>query len=160
LNADVSLNGEFKDLASLKGAGSLSIKGGRLWQFNLFKGLGELFLLPDYEKVIFKEAQTGFTVQDKYISTESLRLTSNELNLDCQGKLGLDATLDFTVYTEVNKNLIRDSADIRKFTTAILGGLSNAITIKVGGTIQKPTYKIVPVALDVIKNIKDFLLGK
>jgi hypothetical protein len=60
----------------------------------------------------------------------------------------------------VNKDLIRDSADIRKFTSAILGNLSNAITIKVGGTIQKPTYKIVPVALDVIKNIKDFFLGK
>ncbi len=160
LNISADLNGNFNDLASLKGNGLLSIKDGKLWQFNLFKGLGELFLLPDYEKIMFKEALGEFSIQDKSISTENLKLTSDQLNLDCKGKLGFDGTLDFTFYTEANKNLIRDSADIRKFTTAILGGLSNALTIKVSGTIQKPKYKIVPAALDLIKNIKDFFLGK
>jgi len=160
LNIGVDLNGNFKDPASLKGNGAFSIKDGRLWQFNLFKGLGELFLLPDYEKIMFKEALGEFNIGNKSVSTENLKATSDQLNLDCKGKLGFDGTLDFTFYTEVNKNLIRDSTDIRKFTAAILGGLSNALTIKVSGTIQKPKYKIIPVAIDVIKNIKDFFLGK
>ncbi len=160
LDSSADLNGDFKDLASLKGSGLLSVKDGKLWQFNLFKGLGELFLLPDYEKIMFKEALGEFNIGDKSVSTENLRLTSDQLNLDCKGKLGFDGALDFTIYTQTNKNLIRDSADMRKFTTAILGGLSNALTVKVSGTIQKPKYKIVPVAVDVIKNIKDFFLGK
>jgi hypothetical protein len=160
LNISADLNGNFKDPASLKGSGLLSVKDGKLWQFSLFKGLGELFLLPDYEKIMFKEALGEFNIGDKSVSTENLRLTSDQLNLDCKGKLGFDGTLDFTIYTQTNKNLIRDSADIRKFTTAILGGLSNALTIKVSGTIQKPKYKIIPVPLDVIQNIKDFFLGK
>ncbi|MFH0913268.1 MAG: DUF748 domain-containing protein [Candidatus Omnitrophota bacterium] len=160
LNVNADLNGNFKDPAALKGGGAFSIKDGKLWQLNLFKGLGELFLLPDYEKIIFKDAGADFTVADKFVSTENLRLTGEQLNLTCQGKAGFDATLDFTVYTEANKDLVRDSADIRKFTTAILGSLSNAITIKVNGTIQKPAYKIVPVAVDLIKNIKDLILGK
>lgn len=160
LNISADLNGNFKDLASLKGNGLLSIQEGKLWQFNLFKGLGELFLLPDYEKIMFKEALGEFNIADKSVSTENLRLTSEQLNLDCKGKVGFDGTLDLTFLTEVNKNLIRDSADIRKFTSAILGGLSNALTIKVSGTMQQPKYKIIPAVVDLIKNIKDFFLGK
>jgi hypothetical protein len=126
----------------------------------LFKGLGELFLLPDYEKVIFKEAEATFNIEDKAVYTESLRLASDQLNLDCKGKLGFDGGLDFTIYTQVNKNLVKDSSDIRKFTSAILGELSNAISIRLSGTIQKPKYSLVPIAADLIKNIKDFFLGK
>ena len=160
LNISAELSGELNDLASLKGNGTLSVTEGRLWQLNLFKGLGELFLLPDYEKIAFKEAFGEFNIADKFLSTENLRLTSDQLNLDCRGKLGFDGTLDFTFYSEVNKALIRESADIRKFTAAILGGLGEALTIKVSGTIQKPKYRIIPVAADLIKNIKDFFLGK
>jgi len=160
LNISADLRGNFKDPASLKGTGFISIKDGKLWQLNLLKGLGEFFLLPDYEKVMFKEALGEFDIRDKSVSTENLRLASDQLNLYCKGKLGFDGTLDFTLYTEVNKNLINDSADIRKFTTAILGNLSDALTIKVSGTIQQPKYKVVPVATDLIKNITDFILGK
>jgi hypothetical protein len=160
LNISADLNGNFEDLSALKGTGLFSIKEGKLWQLNLLKGLGELFLLPDYEKIIFKEALFDCAVADKSISTENLRLISDQLNLDCKGKLGFDGTLDFTVYTTVNKNLIRDSADLRKFTTAILEGLSSVLTIKVSGTIQNPKYKIIPMPLDLIKNIKDFFLSR
>ena len=68
--------------------------------------------------------------------------------------------MDFTLYSQVNKSLVKDSSDLRKFTSAILGELSNAIAIKLSGTIQKPKYSLVPMAADLIKNIKDFFLGK
>ena len=160
LNINADLRGNFKDPASLKGEGFISIKDGKLWQLNLLKGLGEFFLLPDYEKVVFKEALGAFDIENKSVSTENLRLASDQLNLHCKGKLGFDGALDFTLYTEVNQNLINDSPDIRKFTTAILGNLSDALTIKLSGTIQQPKYKVVPVATDLIKNITDFILGK
>lgn len=160
LNLRADLSGTFQDLSSLKGSGSILAKDGKLWQINLFKGLGELFLLPDFEKISFKEVAGDFVVADKTVSTENLKLTSEQLNLNCQGKAGFDGTLDFTVYTEANKNLIRDSTDIRKFTTAILGELTGALTIKLSGTIQKPKYIIVPAVLDVIKSLKDLFLGK
>lgn len=159
-SVSADLYGNFKDSGLLKGRGSASIKNGNLWKFNLFKGMGELFFLPDYEKVIFKEATAEFNIENRFISTENLKLISDQLNLDCKGKVGFDGGLDFTVYTEANKNLIRDSADIRKFTTAILGELSNAITVRITGTIQKPKYSIAPMAVDLIKNIKNFILGK
>ncbi|MDD4980778.1 MAG: AsmA-like C-terminal region-containing protein [Candidatus Omnitrophica bacterium] len=160
LSLTADLKGNFNGPDSLKGQGAISVKNGKLWQLNLFKGLGELFLLSDYEKIVFKEASADFVVNDKNISTDNLKLASDQMKLNCQGQLGFDGALGFTVYTEVNKELIRDSSDIRKFTAAILGGLSDALTIKVSGTIQDPKYKIVPVAADLIKNLKDFILGK
>lgn len=160
LNLTADLKGNFNDVASLKGKGAVSVKDGKLWQLNLFKGLGELFLLSDYKNIVFSDAAADFVVADKYISTDNLKLASDEMKLDCQGKLGFDGALDFTIYTEVNKKLIRDSSDIRKFTAAILGGLGEAMTVKVSGTIQEPKYKIIPVAVDLIKNLKDFLLGR
>ncbi len=160
LNINIDLKGNFKESSSLKGEGFLSIKNGKLWQLNLLKGLGEYFLLPDYEKVVFKEALGEFDIADKYLATDNLRLSSDQLNLYCKGKFGFDGTLDFTLYTEVNKDLINESPDIRKFTTAILGNLSDALTIQLSGTIQEPKYKVVPVATDLIKNITDFILGK
>jgi hypothetical protein len=158
INAD--LNGNFKDLGALKGAGSVSIKNGKLWQLNLFKGLAELFLIVDYEKIIFKDAMGDFEIENKYVLTDDFRMKSEQLTWDYVGKIGFDGSLNFTIYSQANKELIKDSPDIRKFLTAIVGELSSAIAIKLSGTIQKPKYHIIPLPLDLIRNIKDFFLGK
>ncbi len=160
LNIEANLVGNFKEGASLKGSGNLVIENGKLWKINLLKGLGELFLISDYEKIVFKEARAGFNIENKGISTEDLQLISDQLKLDCQGSLGFDGSLNFIAYAQVNKELIRESSDLRKFTAAILGELGNAVSIKIGGTIQKPKYHLVPIPLDLIKRVKDFFLGK
>jgi|GEM_PF-1493151 len=160
LNISANLVGNFQDSASLKGNGLLSVQNGRLWKLNLLKGLGELFLLPDYEKIIFKEARARFNIENRAVSTEDLQLTSDKLKLNCEGSLGFNGSLNFIAYAQVNKALIRESSDLRKFTAAILGELGNAISVKIGGTIQKPRYHLVPIPLDLIKKVKDFFSGK
>ncbi|MBM3255101.1 MAG: DUF748 domain-containing protein [Candidatus Omnitrophica bacterium] len=159
---DISANlvGDFQDSASLKGNGLLSLQNGRLWQINLLKGLGEVFLLPDYQKIVFKEATAEFNIENKAISTDDLRLISDQLKLNCEGRLGFDGGLDFVAYAQVNKELISESTDLRKFTAAILGELGNAVSVKISGTIQKPKYRLVPMPLDLLKRVKDFFLGK
>lgn len=160
LNIDANLYGDFKDTANLKGTALVSAIDGRLWQLGLLKGLGDLVFIPDYEKIIFKEGAGRFDIGNKFISTENLQLTSEQLKLNCKGKAGFDGSLDLTVYNEVNKELVKESTDIRKFVTAILGQLGNNIVVKVSGTLQKPKYSIVPLPVDMIKSIKDFILGK
>ena len=36
-----------------------------------------------------------FAIEDKYISTENLKLTSEQLNLNFKGKLGFDGAAQF-----------------------------------------------------------------
>jgi len=160
MNIETSLFGEFKNLESLKGLGFVSVKDGRLWQINLFKGLGELFLLPIYEKIVFNNAFGEFEIENKNVSTDNLKMQSPELVLDCRGKIDFDGNLDFTIYSTANKNVIRESVDIRKFITAIVGEISGAIAIKLTGTVKDPKFHPIPMPLDLIKNIKDFILGK
>ncbi len=160
IDINANLVGDFQDSVSLKGNGLLSLQNGRLWQVNLLKGLGELFLLPDYEKIIFKEAQAQFNIENKAISTDNLQLISDQLRLNCEGSLGFDGSLNFVAYAQVNKELIRESTDLRKFTAALFGELGNAVSIKIGGTINKPKYHLVPIPLDLLKRVKDFFLGK
>ncbi|TRZ47770.1 DUF748 domain-containing protein [bacterium] len=157
---DANLNGEFKNLDTLKGLGFISVKDGKLWQINLFKGLGELFLLPEYRGIVFTKANGEFEVENRLISTDDLKLESPELILDWSGNMGFDGALDFTVYTNANKNVIKDSPDLRKFLAAIVGELSGAIAVKVSGTIKEPKFGFLPMPLDLLKNIKNFILGK
>ncbi|MFA5090795.1 MAG: AsmA-like C-terminal region-containing protein [Candidatus Omnitrophota bacterium] len=160
LEIRVDSTGNFKGTEQIKGRGYLTVKDGRLWKLNLFKGIGELLFLPVYEKIVFSQATADFDIQDNFIQTDNLKLTSDMMALDCKGKLGFNGELDFTVYTQVNKELIRDSSDMRKFATAVLGQLGSALTIRITGTIQKPSYKVIPVAMDIIKSIKDFISSK
>jgi hypothetical protein len=160
ISVDANLSGEFKSLDTLKGLGFVSVKEGKLWQINLFKGLGELFLLPEYQGIIFTRANGEFEVENRMISTDNLKLESPELVLDWTGNMGFDGALDFTVYTTANKNVIQDSPDLRKFFTAILGELSGAIAVKVGGTIKDPKFRLIPMPVELFKNIKNFILGK
>jgi len=160
LNIAGNLSGDMKKLETMKGTASVSVENGNLWQINLFKGLGEFFLMPEYRNVAFEEASGDFDIADKTVTTENLNLKSQPMTLLATGQCTFDGGLDFTVYSKMNKGLIRDSADIRKFTTAIFGELHNAVAVKVTGTLQKPKYSLLAAPLELFKSIKNFLLGK
>lgn len=160
MDIEANFSGDFKGVDNLKGAAGLSIENGKLWEVNLLKGLGELIFLPDYQKIAFNQAHGTFDIENKSMITDDLQLISDQLKLNINGKVGFDGTLGLTIYNEVNKGLIKDSSDIRKLFTAILGEVGGSIVVKVSGTVQKPKYSIVPVVSDVIKGLKDFILGK
>jgi len=160
LELDGSLTGNIKDLNSSGGRLYFSISKGKLWQLDLLKGLGELILLPEFDKLVFKKAEAEFIIGNKYFSTDNLLLAGDQVTLEGKGSIGFDGSLAFSVYAKVNKELLKESADIRKFITAILGEISSAISINVGGTIKQPKYTLIPLPVDLIKNIKDFILGK
>ncbi len=155
LNLEANLYFTQKGLDSLRGVGYISIKDGKLWQLNLFKGLGEFLFLPAYEKIVFKNAEADFIIQDKNILTQNAFLGSDSLNLLCRGKLGFEGNLDFTLSSEINPKLMKDSPDLRKFTSAILG---NLITVNVSGTLKKPEYKTVAPTQGIIEELKRFFI--
>ncbi|MDD5254611.1 MAG: AsmA-like C-terminal region-containing protein [Candidatus Omnitrophica bacterium] len=160
LDLRFQLQGNTKSSASIKGIGGFSVKEGKLWQLNLFKGLGELLLLPQYRNIVFNQARGDLLIEEDHVWSDELEFTSKELRVKAHGKTGFNGSLDYTAYLEANKALIVESADIRKFTAAVFGELSSALSIKIGGTIQKPTYHVLPFPTDLIKQLKNFFLGK
>ncbi|RJP27621.1 MAG: DUF748 domain-containing protein [Candidatus Omnitrophota bacterium] len=160
LNLDADLYGALGKPETFKGLANITVQKGRLWEWKLFKGIGDLFLMPDFAKIVFEEATAQFEIADKNISTNNCTLKSKQLNLECTGKVGFDGALDISVLTNFNEEVIKDSADVRKFVTAVWGQLRKSMAIKITGTIKDPKYKVVPMPVDIIKNIKDFLKGK
>jgi len=157
LNMRLNLQGNTAGLAALRGDGTISVREGKLWELNLFKGLGEFLFLPIYHKIVFRDVTANFLVRNSAIEIADSFLSSEELELSGTGKLQFDGSLDLALNSQINEDLLKDSPDLRKITSAVLG---NLLVIKISGTIQKPEYKIVPGTKEIINQIKRFFFGK
>ncbi len=157
LNLEADLQTTARVLDDLRGMGYFSMKDGNLWQLNIFKGLGEFLFLPLYQNIVFKKAQSNFVVENKAIHTSDAYLESDKLDLNGEGKIGFEGNLDFNLSAELNAELIKDSPDLRKFTSAIMG---NLLAIKVTGTLQKPEFKTVIPVKALFRGIKRFFLDR
>ena len=153
IQAQVKINGFSNDLARLSGAGKVIVTDGKLWQLNLFKGIGALLFTSDFTDVVFNEGSCGFTIQDKYISTDNLNLRSNLTNISGEAKIGFDGSLDASLDAEVLPEAPL-SGTVKDITTAILGQATRIGVIRVTGSLKEPKFKFKPAVADIIKGIK------
>lgn len=158
LSLSAQVKGPFKNTKALRGNGSLMLTEGNLWELNLLRGLSSLLFIPEFEKIVFKEAGGDFIIENGLIYTSNLEAKSNEMNLAGEGSVDFSGNLDFTLNAQLNQDLIQNSPSLKKSITQILSSASGAIIVKLTGNVQKPKYKIVPAAGDIIKRVKEFLL--
>ncbi|MEK6568262.1 MAG: AsmA-like C-terminal region-containing protein, partial [Candidatus Omnitrophota bacterium] len=159
LEAITKLNGLLTDFSKLSGSGKVLIKEGRLWQLNFFKGIGEILFTKDFANVVFNEGYCEFFIKDQFLFTDNLRLRSNIVDLEGKGKVGFDGTLDAAINTQVSEGLTPETGTMKDFTTALLGQAGRFGVIKLSGTIQEPKYKFQATVTDVMKGLKDFVIG-
>ena len=159
LEAITKLNGLLTDFSKLSGSGKVMIKEGRLWQLNFFKGIGEILFTKDFANVVFNEGYCEFFIKDQFLFTDNLRLRSNIVDLEGKGKVGFDGTLDAAINTQVSEGLSPETGTIKDFTTALIGQAGRFGVIKLSGTIQEPKYKFQATVTDVMKGLKDFVIG-
>lgn len=153
--AEAKLNGFSNDLSKLNGAGKIFISEGRLWQLNLFKGLGELLFARDFANIIFNEGYASFIIQDKYIFSEDIKLKSNFVNLSGICKIGFDNSIDASANIEVLDEYAPISGTFKDIATAIIGQAGRFGVIKISGTLKEPKYKFKPAVVDILKSLKD-----
>lgn len=159
LEAITKLNGLLTDFFKLSGGGKILIKDGKLWQLNFFKGIGEILFTKDFANVVFNEGYCEFFIRDQFLFTDNLKLRSNIVDLEGKGKVGFDGTLDAAINTQVSEGLAPETGTIKDFTTALIGQAGRFGVIKLSGTIQEPKYKFQAAVTDVMKGLKDFVIG-
>ncbi|MDO8749517.1 MAG: DUF748 domain-containing protein [Candidatus Omnitrophota bacterium] len=159
LEAITKLNGLLTDFSKLSGSGKILIKDGRLWQLNFFKGIGEILFTKDFANVVFNEGYCEFFIKDQFLFTDNLRLKSNIVDLEGKGKVGFDGTLDAAINAQVSEGLTPETGTLKDFTTALIGQAGRFGVIKLSGTIQEPKYKFQAAVTDVMKGLKDFVIG-
>lgn len=160
LLAQVKINGFSADLSKLSGAGSIFVSEGRLWELNLFKGLGELLFTKDFSNIIFNEGQCGFLIRDKFISTDNLKLKSNLANLSGNAKIGFDGSLESALNVEVLDETAPLSGTFKDVTTAIIGQAGRFGVIMITGTLKEPQYKFKPAVVDMLRGLKEAIFGE
>jgi hypothetical protein len=159
LQSQGKINGFSLDLARLNGTGQISIHNGKLWQLNLFKGLGVLLFTTDFTNVVFNEGSCTYLVQNKTVSTDNLRLKSNLADLAGTLKVGFDGSLEGSLDVQVSDNAPL-TGTFKDVTTAILGQARRCGMIKIDGTLKEPKYKFKTCVVDILGGIKQIFLLK
>ena len=157
---EVKLNGFSDDLNKLSGAGSFSVKEGRLWELNLLQGLGKLLFAKDLGSIELSECACYFLVKDKLAYTDNLKLKSNVAELSGSLKIGFNGSLDGVLDVDILSEMVPLSGSLKDVTTAIMGQAGKFGVIKLSGTLQKPSYRFSPAVNNIIKGLTDIIFGK
>ena len=161
IEGEVKADGYYNDLSKLTGTGNLAITKGKLWELNIFKGLGKLLFTKDFAQMVFHEGSCDFIIQDSYILTKNLMLKSNMAYLSGLVKLGFNSSIDASLNIDILDNLIPSSGTLKDVTTAVLGKTTGKfVTINITGTLSDPKYKLKPVMEKIIKGLANAINKK
>ncbi len=157
IQGEVKANGFYNDLSKLTGVGNLAITKGKLWELNIFKGLGKILFTKDFAQIVFHEGSCNFVIQDSYIFTKDLMLKSNIAYLSGLVKLGFNSSIDASLNIDILDNLVPLSGTLKDVTTAVIEKAGKFATINITGTLSDPKYKLKPVMENIIKGLTDVL---
>lgn len=144
-----NIRGYFSDLKEVQGKGYFDIRDGNFWQTSIFKGLAQIFYLPELENLIFKEAHSSFILEDRYIKSGYTRLISEQVTLASKGKIGFAGDLDIIVQAIFKGELVKSSKNFSKVAAILLDKAGQFVgELRISGTLSKPKYSIMPISFD------------
>ncbi|HNX81312.1 MAG TPA: AsmA family protein [Candidatus Omnitrophota bacterium] len=141
IRAQMSFTGAGSDLSALSGEGKAFIKDGRLWELNLFKGLGALIFTKDFARIVFHEGVCSFVLHDKTIMTDDLILHGNLADILGAVHVDFDGALGGQLQVNILDEMAPLSGTFRDVTTASVGQAGRFGTIMLSGTIMDPKFK-------------------
>jgi hypothetical protein len=160
VNAQAHINGTRDDPARMNGEGKIAITEGKLWELNLFQGLGSVLFAKDFAKIVFSEGSCDFVIKDKSVATDNLMLKSDITNLAGTVKIGFDSSIDASINVQVLSENAPLTGTFKDITTAIVGQGGVFGVIKVSGTLKEPKFKFQAAVMNILKGLKDTFLGQ
>ncbi len=160
IQGNVLASGSLTDILNSQGNGSISITDGKLWELDLFKGMGKLLFSKDLASVKFSEGSCQFGIQDKSIFTEKLMLKSNMVNLSGPVRIGFDGTISAKLNVDILDEFVPLTGTFKDVTTAIIGQSGKFAVIKISGTLKEPKYSFQTAVTDIIKGLADTFLKR
>ena len=157
---ELKINGFSGDLSKLSGAGSLSIKEGKLWELNLFQGVGKILFARDLGSIELSECTCTFAVKDKFVYTDNLKLKGNVAELSGDLKIGFNGSLEGALEVDILGEMVPLNGTLKDVTTAFMGQVGKFGVINFSGTLQRPKYKFKPIVSNIVKGLTDIIFGK
>ncbi len=141
--------GNSPDPSKFSAWGKINISNGKLWQLDLFRGIGTLVFRRDFSSVIFKEGDCDFSIKDKVISTNDISLRSDLLNISGVARIGFDNSIAASLKAEFTDEGVDASS--------IAGAIERYSIMEVSGTLKEPKFKIRPDLSNVVSDIAESL---
>lgn len=144
----LELVGDLMRQETYRGGGDLAITGGKLFEKSLLGPIADLLQQPVLSRIAFHEAAGTFTVAQRRIATQDLRLISldddtgaPQAQIQVGGSVGFDQTLDLDATMALSERLTHADSTIGKIAGLITGTpLLNRVHI--GGTLAKPKVSL------------------
>ncbi len=161
LNSKFNIKGNLLELKGVRGKGYVDIKDGDFWQTSIFKGIAQIFFLPELEKVSFKEANGWFVLEEGYIKSNNTKLLSDQVTLISKGKVGFGGELDIILQAVFKGELVQSSKNFSKIAAILLDKAGQFIgEVRISGSFSQPKFTIMPISLDrLIQKVKDIFEG-
>jgi uncharacterized protein involved in outer membrane biogenesis len=160
IQGGVKANGFLSSLEDSQGAGKVAITKGKLWELDLFKGLGKILFSQEFSNIIFYEGACAFIIQDKAISTDDLMLKSNMINLSGPVRIGFDGSLNARLNVDIFSEQIPLTGTFKDVATALVSQSGKIAEITISGTLAKPRYSFQAAVTDILKGIADTFFKK
>ncbi|MFH1691297.1 MAG: DUF748 domain-containing protein [Candidatus Omnitrophota bacterium] len=153
-----SVRGTGFDLSTINGEGNILLDNGNIWEFNPLKGLGNFMFSPGFSTISFTHAHGDFSIADSRIITNNLELLGSDLGLLIEGNISFKGDLDLLVNTQLapSGKLVKNKGvkKIEGMANAVVGGVTS---LKIGGTVEKPTYKLQSIEKTLIKSVGNII---
>lgn len=147
---DVHIEGELNqyldlDPNSLVSYGQVTLKNGRLKDFEPLEGLAGFVKLEDLRDLNFSDVTTTFQVENGYFYLPGVYVEANDYKMDVSGRHGFDNTLDYRVAVELPRKNARQSGSSEIRSLVDIAPESKArivVPVRITGTVDHPKYAL------------------
>ncbi|MBU0467559.1 MAG: AsmA family protein [Candidatus Omnitrophica bacterium] len=151
---NVNLTCPIKSAKKANGSGSLSIKEGYIWHWNILESITNAILIPEFQKVYFTDASASFIIENEKIFTDNALLVGNTVDLTGIGWIDFSKRINFSITPHFSQAVIMQSNSFKKAPTSLL---TQAITVNLTGTLSKPVHKVETSPFKVIEGTTELL---
>ena len=148
LDFAASAEGAYHDPLSYRGDGSAVLRGAEIGEVHLLGALSELL---KFTSLRFNEARGNFKIEGAKLVFPAVTLRGANSAVDAHGSYSLDRReLDFNAKIfpfQESENLLKSVVGV------VLTPLSNALEVKLSGTIEKPEWAFVRGPTNLLRNL-------
>jgi hypothetical protein len=158
LSLALNVDGSLLDTESFTGKGAVWVEQGELGRLNLFKGIWRLLVIPEFENIVFTEAQAQFRIQDERLITEDLYLKSEPVEIYGEGWLDFQKNVELGLTAQFRESEILSSESVRRALTKILTHAQDYVGVKITGPVDRPQFERVILPGKAVKKVTEKLL--
>lgn len=150
-STDFKLNGELlqnfsPDLATVNGDGFVKIAQASLKDSKLVSGITSLTKLGNTDEVTLKDVLMSVSIKDGRLSVKPFDVQFGTYKTTVAGSTGMDGSIDYNLKMDVPAGKL--GTQLNSFVSKYTGGSTDPnatipITIGLGGTVTKPTPKLI-----------------